>query len=192
MKYLLSFSMICFTATAFCQQQPEPDSIKAYIKYVDELEDIDNKHVTRSISEGSITRVNALVSKEQPQDTVWQKASGAFSLQTIHNIQADTVYRIQYHDNIDDNFYKIYYYKNNQLVAARISVVINMSGPTLYFKEEHYKDGRITYVSPVTDKLGTDNKGRVYFSIYEDGNDALKKFLNDHKGRRYPDKSGKK
>ncbi|MEO7046629.1 MAG: hypothetical protein ABI091_15095, partial [Ferruginibacter sp.] len=119
-------------------------NIQTYTKYIDSISDNDDSTIliSKSIAEGTITQEIVSTSKIghcNKIDTIRTTKKGGFGQYTIQNKTGDTVYRILYHDNINKNFYETYYYKNNQLVFAKIDYQEDGIGQTFYFREEYYQ-----------------------------------------------------
>ena len=152
----------------------------AYVRHIDSLAEDDQRQklVRESISEGPITTAivtTAIVGGQKKVDTILEK--GGWSKYTIHNMHDDTVYRIEYHDNIKKNFYLIFYYKNNLLVYSKLDYQEDGIGQTFYKKEEYYDGKKIIYVYETKAKIDDNFKDRIDINLYNRGNDYCHEFL---------------
>lgn len=103
---------------------------------------------------------------------------GGFDIYTLSNSKGDTAFRIEYHDNLDINIYKTYYYKNDKLIYATVELQDGRNNmKVLYHKEEFYDNDKIIWTTTQQDKKENRYFDKTNFSMYNDG----LKFLNDFK-----------
>ena len=141
---------------------------KAYASYLDSINRLDhpqNFGFMTSIADGIIKRDNAIV--------------GGFGISTLSNANGDTALRIAYHDNLNINTYKTYYFRQDKLVYAVLVLKNTNPEAKLFFrKEEFYKDNKIIWANP------PGNPGRYIditnFSLLEDGQRFLADFKNGY------------
>ncbi len=66
-----------------------------------------------------------------------KKTGNGFSRETYAVTSKDSVYKIVYHDNLDNNTYRVYYFKDNKLILAKLRLEANGQGDIL-FESEHF------------------------------------------------------
>lgn len=92
--------------------------VNTYIKMVDSLAYAGK--LETGISEGTITQTAARIIyniKQSKNDTTWgSKVIGGFSIEPT--FKGDTVFKILYHDNVDNNS-GVEYYKNDKIVYVK-------------------------------------------------------------------------
>lgn len=155
--------------------------IKGYTKYIDSLSDNDERQlfVIKSIAEGEIIQniVSTSIDEHTKRiDTIRKTKYGGFGRYTTGNIKGDTVYKILYHDNIEKNFYEIYYYKNNKLIYAKIDYKEDGIGQTFYYREEYYEDDDILFVNESRKPIDLIFRQRVRFDLRKKGKEYLEEF----------------
>ena len=162
--------------------------IKKYRKFIDSLTENDEKQkfVVQSIAEGRLTQEmtsTSIVGFNSNRDTIRTIKAGGFGKYTIRNIRGDTVYRIIYHDNINKNFYETFYYRDNQLVYAKVDYQEDGIGKTFYYKEEYYKNGEVIFVNESKCEIDDVFRQRVNFNFQKKGSDYFKSYKEDSKSR---------
>ncbi len=124
----------------------------------------------KSVADGIIKRDDVII--------------GGFGVYTLSNAIGDSALKIKYHDNLDVNIYKTYYYKNHELIYANVELRDRTSKQNvLYHKEEFYNNGKIVWAKTNETKKVKKYISRVKFSIYDDGLkflDNFKKESNRH------------
>ncbi len=96
-------------------------SINNFIRKTDSLIEKDNnqKFIVIGIAEGEIYKkplATEIIGDTNRIDPVRSKISGAWSAYSYENPKHDTLYKIEYHDNLEKDFYLTFYYENNKLV----------------------------------------------------------------------------
>jgi hypothetical protein len=174
MRLLLLLSVGFFLSERiYCQDTDYSiENIKAYVKMIDSLSGVktylkigmaEQMKLVLSISEGTV---------KNPK----RGLKGGFSKTTITGAD-DTVYSIQYHDNLKKNLYQSYYFKSGKLVFSRIELQ-NDDGQnaTLFFQEEFYADDKIILSTIDINKLIKKYEWRTDFSPQVHGYAYLKEF----------------
>ena len=156
--------------------------IIAYKKYIDSLSDNDDYQtkVVKELVEGRITqKIETRYFSDFHDDTLNRSKTrkGGFGKYTTTNIKGDTLLRLLYHDNIDKNFYEIYYYKDNKLVYSKIDYQENGIGQSFYFKEVYYKGDSVIRANESPKPINTYYRDRVSFDQYKKGTEYLVEFL---------------
>ncbi len=169
----------------------KPDSteiakIKTFIKYIDSLSEKDEtqEFVIKSIAEGKITQETTTLAntgQHNKADTTFNVKNGGFGKYTTENLKGDTVYKILYHDNIDKNYYEMFYYKDNNLVYSRIEYQNDGIGQTFYYREEYYKDNDTLMINESTEPIDNAYRQRVTFDLRKKGTDYLNQFKSERK-----------
>ena len=145
---------------------------RVYSKYIDSVSRLDypqGSGFMTSIADGIIKRDEITI--------------GGFGVYTLSNAKGDTALRIEYHDNIDVNIYKVYYYKLNILIYATVELKENRGEmKRIYWKEEVYNaDGIVT--GTINEKTKKANRyfEKTNFSLYADGIKFLKDFKDNNR-----------
>lgn len=130
---------ICFRGSSTAQTDSLlVHQIRLYVNRIDSISNLDytqDKGFMKSVADGIIKRNNEIV--------------GGYGIYTLSNLKGDTVYRIQYHDNLDMNTYKTYYFNENKVVYATLELKNKESLATTFFKkEEFYKDEKVILKNP--------------------------------------------
>ncbi|MDR3712850.1 MAG: hypothetical protein P4L51_08545 [Puia sp.] len=140
-----------------------------YIAEIDSLEHAEK--LTTGISEGSITTTTMKVvydTAESKNDTSWlPNVIGGFSLK--YTYQNDTVLKLLYHDNTDKNIYETYYFRNKQLICAKVRLEANGIGTILYHGVQYYKNAKIVCAQFPPSEAPKEYRGRVLFSWRDAG-----------------------
>src|SRR5690242_6233739 len=86
------------------------------------------------ISEGTITQTAARIIyniKQSKNDTTWgSRVIGGFSIEPT--FKGDTFFKILYHDNVDNNIYETYNFRDKQLVCSMVRLEADGIGTMLY------------------------------------------------------------
>jgi hypothetical protein len=142
----------------------------SYIAEIDSLEHA-GKLIT-GVSEGSITTTTTKVvydTAKSKNDTTWlPNETGGFSLE--YTYRGDTVLKLLYHDNTDKNIYETYYFRNKQLICAKVRLEANGVGTILYQGIQYYKNAKIVYAESPPSESPKEYRGRVLFSWWDSGN----------------------
>jgi hypothetical protein len=173
-QFLNSILTIIFTIySCFVFAQVDTSLIvhtKSYVKYIDSINKLDyvrEQGFVTSIADGIIKRDNLII--------------GGFGIYTLSNQQGDTAFRIEYHDNLEINIYKIYYYRDNKLVYATVELQDGRNNmAVLYHKEEFYDNDKIIRTTARQKKKANKYFGKINYSMYSDGLE----FLNDFKKKK--------
>ena len=124
------------------------------------------------IIEGTITRTTIKASynvKTIKNDTTWDSNKvGGFSIEPMFH--RDTVYAILYHDNVGNNIYETYYFRNKQLICSKVRLEADGIGTVLYRGAEYYRNGKIVYAISPASEAAKELQDRVSFSWWETGN----------------------
>jgi predicted lactoylglutathione lyase len=159
--------------------------INNYMSHVDSLIDTDDyeKFVVRSIAEGQIsqeTLTTQIAGQVKKVDTMRNTIYGGWSKYTYQNFKGDTVYKIQYHDNLQKNYYLTFYYKDNLLVFSELTEE-NGIGQASYKREEYYLNGQIMYFFETPGKIEDVYKSRIGINLYSRGIEYCNEFLKDNR-----------
>lgn len=184
LKIILSIIMISLSNLSLFAQVDSGlvSATNAYMKHIDSLarNDQRQKFVRESISEGPITfeivkKTN--IGDQMTLDTTIER--GGWGKYTTSNIPDDTVYRIEYHDNIEKNFYLIFYYNKNLLIYSKLDYQEDGIGQTFYKREEYYDKGKIIFVYETKAKIDDKFKERTDINLYNRGSDYCHEFMKD-------------
>ncbi len=165
---------VCFDNFLFAQVDTSIIlETKAYAKQLDSLDKLPHLQdfgFMTSIADGIIKRDDIVV--------------GGFGVYTLSNAKGDTALRIEYHDNLDINIYKTYYFKNNKLIFATVELqngIDNMK--CIYRKEEMYDENKIIWTSTQKEKKANRYFDKTNFAMYDDGLKFLDDFIKDNNRR---------
>ena len=177
MRHFLKFITTTLLTISFCNflfAQVDSSIIietKNYSKYLDSLNKLDhpqNFGLATSIADGIIKRDDVIV--------------GGFGIYTLS--KGDTALRIEYHDNLDINIYKTYYYKSNKLIFATLELQTEeTNAKTIYYKEEFYNDRNIIWTNTQKEKSVDNYFDKTNFVLFEDGIKYLDDFKKDNHRR---------
>ncbi|HEU5167846.1 MAG TPA: hypothetical protein VFU29_20010 [Chitinophagaceae bacterium] len=110
---------------------------------------------------------------------------GGFGVYTLSNAKGDTVLRIEYHDNLDINIYKTYYFRNNKLLFATVELQDGRNNmKSIYRKEEIYDETRAIWTTTQKEKKADRYSDKTDFALYNDGLKFLDDFIKDSNRRR--------
>jgi hypothetical protein len=162
--------------------------ITNYTSRIDSLINKDDKQMTivKSIAEGQIsqeTLTTQITGHHNKIDTIRNKIYGGWSKSIYQNTKGDTVYKIVYHDNLQKNFYFIFYYEGNLLLLSKLEYQENGIGQTFYKKEEYYLNGQIIYSFETQGKIEEVYKSRADVNLYLKGIEYYKEFLKGNNSR---------
>jgi hypothetical protein len=151
----------------------QPDSNHAYVKeiraYTRQVDSLIAKRegtsIMRSIAEGPISAKHSVNAETQT-------LKGGFSIYSYETFRSDTVFLINYNDNLQKYRVEHYYLRNNVLVFASTELQDWENGPykTLYRREEYYqpRDKDKPSISLlVKDELTDEYLWRVEYSLYK-------------------------
>ncbi len=155
--------------------------IRTYIKQVDSLIDNPNKpyFIDNFLEEGKISKeivTTKVVGHKNKIDTLRKKIWGGWSKSNYQNHKADTLFKIEYHDNLQKNFYLTFYYKDNKLIYGKVEYQEDGIGSTFYQREEFFEDNTILLVNETGRTLEDDYKRRVEYSLYKRGQEYFEEF----------------
>ena len=146
---------------------------KIYAKYLDSINKLDhpqNFGFMTSIADGIIKRNRIVV--------------GGFGVYTLSNSKGDTALRIEYHDNLDINIYKTYYFKSDKLIYATLELQDGKeSMKSIYRKEELYNNDIIVWTTTDKEKSAEKYFDKTNFLLYQDGLKFLVDFKKDNNRR---------
>jgi hypothetical protein len=173
--------LICISNNSFAQRDSSfITEIRGYVSYIDSLIRAEPHFIVQSITEGPI---NSTMTFEQSGRIDSNYYSGGFDMYAAKNRKGDTLYQINYNDNL--LLYRIenYYYRANQLVCATLMLEDWVHGPkkTVYKREEYYQNqnGNIHQTNKIVTDLPDDKyRWRVDISLSEKGLAYLKQFLD--------------
>jgi len=184
--YLMRLAVIAISAT--CMNNPvfaQIDSayvagIKGYISEIDSLIRAEPDFIVQGIAEGPIS---STITADRPGHIDTSNYSGGFSIYTTVNRKGDTLYRINYNDNLLMYRVENYYYRSNQLVCATLTLEDWGHGPkrVVYKKEEYYQNQNGSNHQTdeiITDILDDKYLWRVNLSLSDKGRAYLKQFLD--------------
>lgn len=175
-KTILTLLLTCSCLGYLCAQVDTLSIIaktKSYAQYLDSVNKpaySRNHGYATTIADGIIKRNDIII--------------GGFSIYTLSNAAGDTAFRIEYHDNLDINIYKTYYYKNNKLIYATVELQGGRNNSEIiYQKEEFYDDGQITRTILQQNKKAKRYSDKTNFSLYHDGLKFLEEFKAENDSR---------
>ena len=156
----------------------EINNIKRYKEYIDSMIQFDEyqKYIVRGNAEGTLKQRIVRVSKngdENSAGTTKEVRTGGFGKYTYSNLKGDSLFKIEYHDNIDKNYYEIFYFRNNKLIVAIIDYQENGIGQTFYKKEEFYNEDIILFSKESKNEIEVKYVQRVKINLRKKGNDFL-------------------
>ena len=154
--------------------------VRGYVSNMDSLILAEPNFIVRSIAEGPIKSTITVNTSGYIDSSNY---SGGFSIYTAQNRKGDTLYRINYNDNLLMYRVENYYYRSNQLVCATLTLEDWEHGPKqiVYKKEEYYENqnGSIHQTDTIiTNRLDDKCLWRVNLSLSEKGRAYLKQFLD--------------
>ena len=173
----------CFGNSSIAQNGSSIESkITNYVTYIDSLINKDDKQrfIIRSIAEGKISQEIVTIQTAghlNKVDTARTAISGGWSKYTYQNIKGDTIYKIEYHDNLQLNFYLTFYYRENQLIFSKLDYQKNGIGQTFYRKEEYYLNGKIAYSKETPNQIAEEYKNRTDINLYLKGIEYFNEYL---------------
>lgn len=146
---------------------------KTYAKHLDSLDKLPHPQdfgFMTLIADGIIKRDDIII--------------GGFGVYTLSNAKADTAFRIEYHDNLDINIYKTYYFKNNKLIFATVELQDGRDNmKSIYRKEEIYDQNKIIWTTIRKEKKADRYFDKTNFGLYDDGLKLLADFMKENNRR---------
>ena len=146
---------------------------RSYVKYIDSISKLDfiqDKGFMTSVADGIIKTDGEVV--------------GGFSIYTLSNSKGDTVFRIEYHDNLNINIYKTYYFKFDKLIYATLELQDGSDNmKSIYLKEEFYNNENIIWTTIKKEKSTEKYFDKTNFLLYQDGLKFLAGFKKDNNRR---------
>ena len=146
---------------------------KIYAKQLDSLDKLPHPQdfgFMTSIADGIIKKDDIVV--------------GGFGVYTLSNAKGDTALRIEYHDNLDINIYKTYYFKNNKLIFAIVELQDGRDNmKSIYHKEEIYAESKIIWTITQKEKKANIFFDKTNFALYDDGLKFLADFMKENNRR---------
>lgn len=181
--FFIFFGLLVQKSFCFAQSfEKEIKIVNAYIRHLDSLIDNEAPEIKRQIEDGLIK--SKIVTRKQnskgiPQPTTVVAIAG-FSNEIFSNRKSDTIYKFQYHSNQDKNYYETYYYRNNKLVAANVSINNDRDGfDLLLSRDEYYSNDKIVFSSISKPDDKSIYNRRISFSLFEKGNNLLNEALKE-------------
>jgi hypothetical protein len=146
---------------------------KKYVTYLDSINNLNHlqeKGFVTTIADGIIKTDGEIV--------------GGFSIYTLSNYKADTAFRIEYHDNLNININKTYYFKFNKLIFAKLELQDGRANmKSIYLKEEFYNNDNIVWTTTKKEKSAGKYFDKTNFILYQDGLSFLADFKKDNNRR---------
>ena len=143
--------------------------VNAYTTRIDSLAKDHDHDLT--IAEGPIsqriTKVFNNTTTGKYDTIVNTETIGGFSKQIF--TLGDTILRILYHDNIDNNIYETFYFRDKQLICAKVRLEANGIGNMRYSGIEYYRGGIRVYTKSPPTKAKKKYRSRVVFSWWDTG-----------------------
>ena len=138
-----------------------------YVKYIDSINKlyyVQDKGFMTSVADGIIKTDGKVI--------------GGFGIYTLSNSKGDTVFRIEYHDNLYINIYKTYYFKFDKLIYATLELQDGSANMKCnYRKVEFYNNDNILWTATNKEKSADKYFDKTNFLLQQDG----LKFLADFK-----------
>ena len=165
---------ICSCNSVFAQvETPSISETRNYVKYLDSINKLDhvqdNGFMT-SVADGIIKTDGEVV--------------GGFGIYTLSNSKGDTAFRIEYHDNLNINIYKTYYFKFDKLIYATLELQDEKENmKSVYWKEEVYNNNNIVWTITNKDNSAEKYFDKTIFLLYQDGLKFLADFNKANNGR---------
>jgi hypothetical protein len=162
LKYILVSLLTFYNQVCFSQHDTTAVAqIKIYTHYLDSVSEVDFGYNTH-VEDGTIIRDNVVIA--------------GYGVYTLSNLANVTAFRIEYHDNLEVNLYKTFYYKSNLLLFAKMELKdVKGNSRVLYSREEYYKDGKLIFAQTNDTKASKAYVHRLPLPLWEEGN----KFLNE-------------
>lgn len=159
---LLLLCLLLLPLPAFAQDSAYIREVRSYVAYVDTLaaNNLEMPHDLQwRLQEGNVTFTD-----ENHQ------LNGGFSIQSISNRRGDTTLYIGYHCNVPINVYKRYYFRQQHLVYAILSVQSAVHWPDQYYlREECFLNGHSLQVKEQATRDAVQYCDMVNLDTYEDG-----------------------
>ena len=102
---------------------------------------------------------------------------GTFNKVIVASPNGKELYKIDYHDNHDKNFYETYYYQNNKLIAAIVTLKDETDHNVLFYKEEYYDNGLMIAMDKTSSVITGKNAKRIAIPMPERANYYLNTFM---------------
>ena len=179
MRYFINFIATIFLTICSCNfvfAQIDTSSIsqaRNYVKYIDSINKLDyvqDKGYMKSVADGIFKADGEVV--------------GGFGIYTLSNSKGDTAFRIEYHDNLNINIYKTYYFQFDKLIYATLELQDGRSNmKSIYRKEEFYKNDNIIWTNTNKEKSAEKYFDKTNFLLYQDGLKFLADFKKDNDRR---------
>jgi hypothetical protein len=153
--------------------------INRYISRTDSLIDDPNfsNGIYNFLEEGEISREIMTIRKvghTNKVDTLRNKITGGWSKSNYH--KGDTLFKVEYHDNLQKNLYLTFYYMSNKLVYGKLEYQEDGIGQTFYEREEFYGDSSLLLVNETKMDLKDDYKKRAAYSLRKRGQEYFEDF----------------
>jgi len=176
MKHLINLTAtiiisFCCSSTVFAQADSSViKNIKSYVLYIDSVNKLDYAQ-----DQGFISGITDGIIKVDGETV------GGYGIYTLANTKADTVYRIEYHENYPINTYKTYYFKHNQLVYARLELQGGKSYmERIYLREEYYRNEKMIGSATSKDKRAGKYPGKTNIILYPDALNFLTEYVKEN------------
>ncbi len=146
------------------------DETRSYVKFIDSINKlayVQDLGFMKSVADGIIKKKKRVI--------------GGSGVYTLSDYQGDSVFRIMYHDNLNVNIYKTYYYRLNKQVCATLELqTTDGKHIILYRKEEFYYNDTIIFTSTQKDATADKYSNKTNFNLFEDGLNFLTDFHKRH------------
>lgn len=179
MQHLINFIATIFLTVCSCNSvfaQVDTSLVgqtRNYVKYIDSINNLDyvqDKGFMTSVADGIIKTDGKVV--------------GGFGIYTLSNSNGDTAFRIEYHDNLNINIYKIYYFQFDKLIYATLELQDGRANmKSIYRKEEFYNNNNILWTATKKEKSAEKYFDKTNFLLQKDGLKFLAEFKKDNNRR---------
>jgi hypothetical protein len=145
-------------------------SARRYVQYIDSVNKLDyaqDKGFISAVTDGIIKANDEVV--------------GGYGIYTLASTNADTVYRIEYHDNYPINTYRTYYFKNNKLIYAKLELMGGGSFmKSIYLREEYYNNDTVTWSATRQEKSARKYYRKTEIVLLQDALTLQAEFMKDN------------
>jgi hypothetical protein len=164
----------------------QTDSISLYevknsIKHTDSLILTDPNHFFKKVIKKETASLKDQKTIIPGYDNTLEKKNGHWYLSTFQRDPGDTIYTISYFDNLEKDFYLIFYYKQNSLIYAKLEYKESDADTAFYKREEFYKSGKLIFTESTQSNLNQPFKKRIDIDLYKQSNKYLQIFLPNNR-----------
>lgn len=172
--FLIIFLGLFLNERAYSQNTDDLiQDIKVFVKKVDSLSSI----------ETILKQDTAALQQEIEEGPIWTKRGslkGGFSTMIVTDSK-NSVYSIQYHDNLLKNIYKYFYYRSDKLIFSKIMMKDNRGDNNILFLQEVFFNNDKMLLSIIdSNKLKKKYRWRIDIDPLLNGYS----YLNNYKARR--------